>query len=123
MTAPFGNVTLCKQIVSDYMRVPLTGIEGPRRAWAWPRQIAMALASECCPSMTQTMIARAFNRDLATVRHALAKVARAREEDQMFDAMFRTMAGIYTSGAGKPLVETFDAVGRILDPAGRPPPP
>lgn len=101
MTAPFGNVALCKQIVADYMRVPFAGIEGPRRAWAWPRQIAIALAHECCQHLGQATIARAFNRDLSTVRHALAKVARAREEDQMFDAMFRTMAGIYTSGAGR----------------------
>ena len=88
-----------QRVVSEYFRIPLKEIVGPKRTriYARPRQLAMGLARELTGD-SFPKIGMAFGgRDHSTVMHACEKVLSLREQDPIFNEDYRNLQRLLQS--------------------------
>src|SRR5574344_312669 len=88
-----------QRVVSEYFRIPLKELVGPKRTriYARPGQLAMGLARELTGDSFPE-IGRAFGgRDHSTVMHACEKVQSLREEDPIFNEDYKNLQRLLQS--------------------------
>lgn len=82
-----------QRVVSEYFRIPLKEIVGPKRTriYARPRQLAMGLARELTGDSFPEIGMAFGGRDHSTVMHACEKVLSLREQDPIFNEDYRNL--------------------------------
>ena len=88
-----------QRVVSEYFRIPLKEIVGPKRTriYARPRQLAMGLARELTGDSFPEIGMAFGGRDHSTVMHACEKVQSHREEDPIFDEDYKNLQRLLQS--------------------------
>ncbi|MNH73120.1 Chromosomal replication initiator protein DnaA [compost metagenome] len=93
------SVENIQRVVSEYFRIPLKELVGPKRTriYARPRQLAMGLARELTGDSFPEIGMAFGGRDHSTVMHACEKVASLREEDPIFDEDYKNLLRLLQS--------------------------
>ena len=88
-----------QRVVSEYFRIPLKEIVGPKRTriYARPRQLAMGLARELTGDSFPEIGMAFGGRDHSTVMHACEKVLSLREQDPIFNEDYRNLQRLLQS--------------------------
>ena len=88
-----------QRVVSEYFRIPLKEIVGPKRTriYARPRQLAMGLARELTGDSFPEIGMAFGGRDHSTVMHACEKVLSLREQDLIFNEDYRNLQRLLQS--------------------------
>ena len=88
-----------QRVVSEYFRIPLKELVGPKRTriYARPRQLAMGLARELTGDSFPEIGMAFGNRDHSTVMHACEKVQSLREEDPIFNEDYKNLQRLLQS--------------------------
>lgn len=93
------SVENIQRVVSEYFRIPLKELVGPKRTriYARPRQLAMGLARELTGDSFPEIGMAFGGRDHSTVMHACEKVASLRGEDPIFDEDYKNLLRLLQS--------------------------
>ncbi|PPC01627.1 chromosomal replication initiator protein DnaA [Acinetobacter pittii] len=93
------SVENIQRVVSEYFRIPLKELVGPKRTriYARPRQLAMGLARELTGDSFPEIGMAFGGRDHSTVMHACEKVVSLREEDPIFDEDYKNLLRLLQS--------------------------
>ncbi|MCU4514625.1 chromosomal replication initiator protein DnaA [Acinetobacter pittii] len=93
------SVENIQRVVSEYFRIPLKELVGPKRTriYARPRQLAMGLARELTGDSFPEIGMAFGGRDHSTVMHACEKVVSLREEDLIFDEDYKNLLRLLQS--------------------------
>ena len=93
------SVENIQRVVSEYFRIPLKELVGPKRTriYARPRQLAMGLARELTGDSFPEIGMAFGGRDHSTVMHACEKVQSLREEDPIFDEDYKNLLRLLQS--------------------------
>ena len=85
------SVENIQRVVSEYFRIPLKELIGPKRTriYARPRQLAMGLARELTGDSFPEIGMAFGGRDHSTVMHACEKVVSLREQDPIFNEDYK----------------------------------
>lgn len=88
-----------QRVVSEYFRVPLKELIGPKRTriYARPRQLAMGLSRELTGDSFPEIGMAFGGRDHSTVMHACEKVLSLREADPIFDEDYKNLLRLLQS--------------------------
>ena len=88
-----------QRVVSEYFRIPLKEMIGPKRTriYARPRQLAMGLARELTGDSFPEIGMAFGGRDHSTVMHACEKVQSLREEDPIFNEDYKNLQRLLQS--------------------------
>jgi chromosomal replication initiator protein len=88
-----------QRVVSEYFRIPLKELVGPKRTriYARPRQLAMGLARELTGDSFPEIGMSFGGRDHSTVMHACEKVQSLREEDPIFNEDYKNLQRLLQS--------------------------
>ena len=88
-----------QRVVSEYFRIPLKELVGPKRTriYARPRQLAMGMARELTGDSFPEIGMAFGNRDHSTVMHACEKVQSLREEDPIFNEDYKNLQRLLQS--------------------------
>jgi chromosomal replication initiator protein len=88
-----------QRVVSEYFRIPLKELVGPKRTriYARPRQLAMGLARELTGDSFPEIGMAFGGRDHSTVMHACEKVLSLREEDPIFNEDYKNLQRLLQS--------------------------
>ena len=88
-----------QRVVSEYFRIPLKEMIGPKRTriYARPRQLAMGLARELTGDSFPEIGMAFGGRDHSTVMHACEKVQNLREEDPIFNEDYKNLQRLLQS--------------------------
>lgn len=88
-----------QRVVSEYFRVPLKELVGPKRTriFARPRQMAMGLARELTGDSFPEIGMAFGGRDHSTVMHACEKVQSLRAEDPIFNEDYKNLMRLLQS--------------------------
>ena len=88
-----------QRVVSEYFRIPLKELVGPKRTriYARPRQLAMGLARELTGDSFPEIGMAFGGRDHSTVMHACEKVQSLREEDPIFNEDYKNLQRLLQS--------------------------
>ncbi|WP_343598222.1 chromosomal replication initiator protein DnaA [Acinetobacter sp.] len=88
-----------QRVVSEYFRIPLKELVGPKRTriYARPRQLAMGLARELTGDSFPEIGMAFGGRDHSTVMHACEKVQSLREEDPVFNEDYKNLMRLLQS--------------------------
>ncbi len=93
------SVENIQRVVSEYFRIPLKELVGPKRTriYARPRQLAMGLARELTGDSFPEIGMAFGGRDHSTVMHACEKVASLREQDPIFNEDYKNLLRLLQS--------------------------
>ena len=93
------SVENIQRVVSEYFRIALKDLVGPKRTriFARPRQLAMGLARELTGDSFPEIGMAFGGRDHSTVMHACEKVASLREEDPIFNEDYKNLLRLLQS--------------------------
>ncbi len=93
------SVENIQRVVSEYFRIPLKELTGPKRTriYARPRQLAMGLARELTGDSFPEIGMAFGGRDHSTVMHACEKVVSLREEDPIFNEDYKNLLRLLQS--------------------------
>lgn len=93
------SVENIQRVVSEYFRIPLKELIGPKRTriYARPRQLAMGLARELTGDSFPEIGMAFGGRDHSTVMHACEKVLSLREEDPIFNEDYKNLLRLLQS--------------------------
>lgn len=93
------SVENIQRVVSEYFRIPLKELVGPKRTriYARPRQLAMGLARELTGDSFPEIGMAFGGRDHSTVMHACEKVTSLRGEDPIFDEDYKNLLRLLQS--------------------------
>ena len=88
-----------QRVVSEYFRIPLKELVGPKRTriFARPRQLAMGLARELTGDSFPEIGMAFGGRDHSTVMHACEKVQSLRAEDPIFNEDYKNLLRLLQS--------------------------
>ena len=88
-----------QRVVSEYFRIPLKELVGPKRTriYARPRQLAMGLARELTGDSFPEIGMAFGGRDHSTVMHACDKVQSLRNEDPIFNEDYKNLMRLLQS--------------------------
>ncbi|OTG89503.1 chromosomal replication initiator protein DnaA [Acinetobacter sp. ANC 3832] len=88
-----------QRVVSEYFRIPLKELVGPKRTriYARPRQLAMGLARELTGDSFPEIGMAFGGRDHSTVMHACEKVQSLRDEDPIFNEDYKNLLRLLQS--------------------------
>ena len=88
-----------QRVVSEYFRIPLKELVGPKRTriYARPRQLAMGLARELTGDSFPEIGMAFGGRDHSTVMHACDKVQSLRDEDPIFNEDYKNLMRLLQS--------------------------
>ena len=88
-----------QRVVSEYFRIPLKEVVGPKRTriYARPRQLAMGLARELTGDSFPEIGMAFGGRDHSTVMHACEKVQSLRDEDPIFNEDYKNLMRLLQS--------------------------
>ncbi|TCB74789.1 chromosomal replication initiator protein DnaA [Acinetobacter sp. ANC 4173] len=88
-----------QRVVSEYFRIPLKELIGPKRTriYARPRQLAMGLARELTGDSFPEIGMAFGGRDHSTVMHACEKVQSLREDDPIFNEDYKNLQRLLQS--------------------------
>lgn len=88
-----------QRVVSEYFRVPMKELIGPKRTriYARPRQLAMGLTRELTGNSFPEIGMSFGGRDHSTVMHACEKVVSLREKDPIFDEDYKNLIRLLQS--------------------------
>ena len=88
-----------QRVVSEYFRIPLKELVGPKRTriYARPRQLAMGLSRELTGDSFPEIGMAFGGRDHSTVMHACEKVQSLREEDPIFNEDYKNLQRLLQS--------------------------
>ena len=88
-----------QRVVSEYFRIPLKELVGPKRTriYARPRQLAMGLARELTGDSFPEIGMAFGGRDHSTVMHACEKVQSLREQDPIFNEDYKNLQRLLQS--------------------------
>ena len=88
-----------QRVVSEYFRIPLKELLGPKRTriYARPRQLAMGLARELTGDSFPEIGMAFGGRDHSTVMHACEKVQSLRDEDPIFNEDYKNLLRLLQS--------------------------
>lgn len=88
-----------QRVVSEYFRIPLKELVGPKRTriYARPRQLAMGLSRELTGDSFPEIGMAFGGRDHSTVMHACEKVQSLRQEDPMFNEDYKNLQRLLQS--------------------------
>ncbi|WP_445114499.1 chromosomal replication initiator protein DnaA [Acinetobacter sp. WZC-1] len=88
-----------QRVVSEYFRIPLKELVGPKRTriYARPRQLAMGLARELTGDSFPEIGMAFGGRDHSTVMHACEKVQSLRDDDPIFDEDYKNLLRLLQS--------------------------
>lgn len=88
-----------QRVVSEYFRIPLKELVGPKRTriYARPRQLAMGLARELTGDSFPEIGMAFGGRDHSTVMHACEKVLSLRDEDPIFNEDYKNLMRLLQS--------------------------
>jgi len=88
-----------QRVVSEYFRIPLKELVGPKRTriYARPRQLAMGLARELTGDSFPEIGMAFGGRDHSTVMHACEKVLSLRDEDPIFNEDYKNLQRLLQS--------------------------
>ncbi|WP_089606371.1 chromosomal replication initiator protein DnaA [Acinetobacter piscicola] len=88
-----------QRVVSEYFRIPLKELVGPKRTriYARPRQLAMGLARELTGDSFPEIGMAFGGRDHSTVMHACEKVQSLRDEDPIFNEDYKNLMRLLQS--------------------------
>ena len=88
-----------QRVVSEYFRIPLKELIGPKRTriYARPRQLAMGLARELTGDSFPEIGMAFGGRDHSTVMHACEKVLSLRDEDPIFNEDYKNLQRLLQS--------------------------
>lgn len=88
-----------QRVVSEYFRIPLKELVGPKRTriFARPRQMAMGLARELTGDSFPEIGMAFGGRDHSTVMHACEKVQSLRAEDPIFNEDYKNLMRLLQS--------------------------
>jgi len=93
------SVENIQRVVSEYFRIPLKELIGPKRTriYARPRQLAMGLARELTGDSFPEIGMAFGGRDHSTVMHACEKVVSLREQDPIFNEDYKNLLRLLQS--------------------------
>lgn len=93
------SVENIQRVVSEYFRIPLKELIGPKRTriYARPRQLAMGLARELTGDSFPEIGMAFGGRDHSTVMHACEKVQSLKEEDPIFNEDYKNLLRLLQS--------------------------
>ena len=93
------SVENIQRVVSEYFRIPLKELVGPKRTriYARPRQMAMGLARELTGDSFPEIGMAFGGRDHSTVMHACEKVVSLRETDPIFNDDYKNLLRLLQS--------------------------
>ncbi len=93
------SVENIQRVVSEYFRIPLKELVGPKRTriYARPRQLAMGLARELTGDSFPEIGMAFGGRDHSTVMHACEKVQSLRDEDPIFNEDYKNLLRLLQS--------------------------
>lgn len=93
------SVENIQRVVSEYFRIPLKELIGPKRTriYARPRQLAMGLARELTGDSFPEIGMAFGGRDHSTVMHACDKVQSLRDEDPAFNEDYKNLMRLFQS--------------------------
>ncbi|MCH4248639.1 chromosomal replication initiator protein DnaA [Acinetobacter populi] len=93
------SVENIQRVVSEYFRIPLKELTGPKRTriYARPRQLAMGLARELTGDSFPEIGMAFGGRDHSTVMHACEKVQSLRDEDPTFNEDYKNLMRLLQS--------------------------
>lgn len=93
------SVENIQRVVSEYFRIPLKELVGPKRTriYARPRQLAMGLARELTGDSFPEIGMAFGGRDHSTVMHACEKVQSLRHEDVTFNEDYKNLLRLLQS--------------------------
>ncbi len=93
------SVENIQKVVSEYFRIPLKELVGPKRTriYARPRQLAMGLARELTGDSFPEIGMAFGGRDHSTVMHACDKVQNLREQDPGFNEDYKNLQRLLQS--------------------------
>lgn len=93
------SVENIQRVVSEYFRIPLKELVGPKRTriYARPRQLAMGLARELTGDSFPEIGMAFGGRDHSTVMHACEKVQSLRGEDPIFNEDYKNLLRLLQS--------------------------
>ena len=93
------SVENIQRVVSEYFRIPLKELVGPKRTriFARPRQLAMGLARELTGDSFPEIGMAFGGRDHSTVMHACEKVHSLRNEDPAFNEDYKNLLRLLQS--------------------------
>ena len=93
------SVENIQRVVSEYFRIPLKELVGPKRTriYARPRQLAMGLARELTGDSFPEIGMAFGGRDHSTVMHACEKVQSLRDEDPTFNEDYKNLLRLLQS--------------------------
>ena len=88
-----------QRVVSEYFRIPLKELVGPKRTriYARPRQLAMGLSRELTGDSFPEIGMAFGGRDHSTVMHACEKVQSLRDEDPIFNEDYKNLMRLLQS--------------------------
>ncbi|MDQ1209184.1 chromosomal replication initiator protein [Acinetobacter baylyi] len=93
------SVENIQRVVSEYFRIPLKELIGPKRTriYARPRQLAMGLARELTGDSFPEIGMAFGGRDHSTVMHACEKVQSLKQEDPIFNEDYKNLLRLLQS--------------------------
>ncbi|MBJ9986702.1 chromosomal replication initiator protein DnaA [Acinetobacter sp. S40] len=93
------SVENIQRVVSEYFRIPLKELVGPKRTriYARPRQLAMGLARELTGDSFPEIGMAFGGRDHSTVMHACEKVQSLKDEDPIFNEDYKNLLRLLQS--------------------------
>lgn len=93
------SVENIQRVVSEYFRIPLKELTGPKRTriYARPRQLAMGLARELTGDSFPEIGMAFGGRDHSTVMHACEKVQSLKQEDPAFNEDYKNLLRLLQS--------------------------
>ena len=93
------SVENIQRVVSEYFRIPLKELIGPKRTriYARPRQLAMGLARELTGDSFPEIGMAFGGRDHSTVMHACEKVQSLKDEDPIFNEDYKNLLRLLQS--------------------------
>ncbi|MFV5348758.1 chromosomal replication initiator protein DnaA [Acinetobacter soli] len=93
------SVENIQRVVSEYFRIPLKELIGPKRTriYARPRQLAMGLARELTGDSFPEIGMAFGGRDHSTVMHACEKVQSLRQDDPIFNEDYKNLLRLLQS--------------------------
>ncbi|MCU4415009.1 chromosomal replication initiator protein DnaA [Acinetobacter sp. WU_MDCI_Axc73] len=93
------SVENIQRVVSEYFRIPLKELIGPKRTriYARPRQLAMGLARELTGDSFPEIGMAFGGRDHSTVMHACEKVQSLKNEDPIFNEDYKNLLRLLQS--------------------------
>lgn len=91
---PGISIQLIQALCAEHFGIPAEAMISPdrQRAFAWPRQIAMALCLEYLPRKSASLIGQHFGgRNHSTLLHGLAQAHRRAEKDPKVASAMRDL--------------------------------